>query len=456
MAIRLTEELGRFAAGLRYEDVPPNLIVTIKSGFADCVGTMLAGAHEQPTELLKEVLQPGGDEATLLFDPGQRASAADAALINGIAAHALDLDDVGLNGHPSVTMVPSLLAEGEATGASGRQVLAAYAAGYETWGELLRRDADTYHEKGWHPTGILGPIAAAAACASLRGLSPGQAAQALAIAASHASGLASNFGSMTKPLHAGRAAQAGILSARLAASGFTAAPDAIEHRLGFLHAVSRAGRIDLESPLRAGREWRLATDGLTIKKYALCFATHCALDGLIALIDRTGIDAGEVERLDVTVNRRHGTILRYPQPQTGLEAKFSMQFAMASGLIAHSAGLAELVDDFVRRSDVQELMKKVVVHLEDEDPAHPGFSLHDQVVIRTRDGRTLETGRLTSIRGGPLSPLGRDELWTKFSGCVGSYPVDASGLFDALMALEHVPRISGLPGLAGPASGRHR
>src|SRR5450759_1822829 len=167
MPVALTLGLGKFIAGLRYPDIPKDAISFIHTGFADCVGVMIAGAREPAPQLVRAMLAPAGDEATLLFGAG-RASAPEAAWINGTAAHALDFDDVAQRGHPSTVLVPAILAEAEATGASGAAMVLAYAAGYETWAELVRRDPDQHHNKGWHPTGIFGAIGAAAACASLR------------------------------------------------------------------------------------------------------------------------------------------------------------------------------------------------------------------------------------------------------------------------------------------------
>ncbi|HUX23137.1 MAG TPA: MmgE/PrpD family protein, partial [Burkholderiales bacterium] len=348
MPAALTLELGKFIAGLRYQDIPREAVNFIHTGFTDCVGVMLAGAREPAPQLLRAMLAPAGGEATLLFGAG-RASAPEAAWINGTAAHALDFDDVAQRGHPSTVLVPAILAEAEALGAAGDAMVLAYAAGYETWAELVRREPDHHHSKGWHPTGIFGAIGAAAACASLRRLDAEQAAHAIALGASQSAGLMSNFGTMTKPFHAGRAAHAGVVSARLAGKGFTAALDALEHPQGFLAAVSPAGKMDLDAAIEAGRVWKLAKSGLSVKKYPLCFCTHRALDGMFDLLQVGKVDADQVRRVTVSTSRRNATILRNHAPQTGLEAKFSMEFAMASALIAGRAGLAELSDAFVRR-----------------------------------------------------------------------------------------------------------
>jgi 2-methylcitrate dehydratase PrpD len=327
----------------------------------------------------------------------------------------------------------------------------AYAAGYETWAELVRRESDQHHNKGWHPTGIFGAIGAAAACASLRGLNAEQAAHSIALGASQSAGLMSNFGTMTKPFHAGRAAHAGVVSARLAQNGFTASLDAIEHPQGFLSAVSPEGRLDRDSAIEAGSIWKLARDGVAVKKYPLCYCTHRALDGMLDLLQAERVDAGTVKRVTVSTSPRYATILRNHAPQTGLEAKFSMEFAMASALIAGRASPAELTDGFVRRPEVQALMQRVVIKQDERvDPADPGRAIYDEVSIEADCGSHLRSIKVTKVRGGPDLPLAREELWAKFEGCVqaGSTHVRARDLFDALMSLEHLPQVRDLPGLA--------
>src|SRR3974390_2355467 len=172
---------------------------------------------------------------------GRNLAAPDAALVNGVAAHVLDYDDVALAGHPSTVLVPAILAEGSSLDASGSDALAAYGAGYELWAQLAALEPGHFHERGFHPTAVMGALATAAACARLRRLDFEKTGHAIAIAASLASGLVANFGTMTKSLHAGRTAQSGVIAARLAGQGFTASLDALEHRTGFLRAHSPSG-----------------------------------------------------------------------------------------------------------------------------------------------------------------------------------------------------------------------
>jgi 2-methylcitrate dehydratase PrpD len=435
--VPLTQELAAFCATLRHDDLPPAALPFIRIGFTDCVATLIAGRHGEIVNMLREVLQPAAGQSRLLFDLGT-AHAPDAALINGTAAHALDFDDAAQKGHVSAVLVPAILAEGDACGSDGRRMATAYAAGYEAWTELLRREPDHYHNRSWHPTGVFGSVAAAAACASLHGLTVEQTVHALAIAGSQSAGLIANFGSMTKPYHAGRAAQAGVLAARLAQKGFTGSPDALEHPKGLMHGISPQGRVDVDSPIEAGREWKLPRGGVNTKKYPTCFATHRALDGALDLLTQHPIDAVQVEQVTVTISRRNKSTLRFEQPRTALQAKFSMQFAIASALLVRRCGLLELQDDFVERADVQQLMQRVRVLPEDrEDPRRPGEAPQDTVVVETRDGRRF-TRAVDHVRGGPELPLLPGELFAKFESCLaaGGMHVDPRPLFEALMAVD--------------------
>src|SRR5689334_377585 len=174
----LTQELGRFVSGLTYEKLPKEAVEIARTGFIDTIATIIAGAHDPAPQLLRKGLAPAPGPASLYFS-GETAAAPETAWINGTAGHALDYDDVGCRGHVSTVLVPALLAEAETLGLGGREMFAAYVAGYETWAELARRDPGHHHKKGWHPTGIFGTIGAGAACAALRRLSPEQASAAI-------------------------------------------------------------------------------------------------------------------------------------------------------------------------------------------------------------------------------------------------------------------------------------
>ena len=444
MSEPLTKSLGSFVSSIKLEAIPSAALRVVHTGFVDCVGTLIAGSIEEPPRLLHKALAPAPGDATLYL-VGPRVSVPEAAWINGTAAHALDYDDVSLRGHPSTVLVPAILAEAEGLGSSGAEMATAYVAGYEVWAELAGRDPDQHHQKGWHPTGIFGAIAAAAACATLRRLGPEQAAQAIALGASHSSGLVANFGTMTKPYHAGKAAHAGVISARLAEAGFTASADALEHPLGFLAAVSPKGAADRERAAQVGHAWQILSQGLSVKKYPLCYCTHRAIDGMLDLLGAQQVHGEDVKSITVSTSRRNATILRNQHPQTGLEAKFSMQFAMAASILAGRVGLAELTDGFVQRKDVQALQRKVTIAPDDRpDPNRSGAAPYDLVVVETNDGRRLESARITDERGSPQLPLTTDELWVKFENClaIGNPSLSARAIFDALLAIEHQRGVS--------------
>ncbi|MEJ0070443.1 MAG: MmgE/PrpD family protein [Pseudomonadota bacterium] len=442
MAIALTRALGKFVSEIRYDQLPADAIAVAKLGFTDCIAVMVAGSDELVVKIARDVLvaKASAPEARLV-PSGERVSGADAALVNGTAGHAFDFDDVALDGHPSAVLVPAILAEAEALGASGRDMITAYVAGYETWGELLARETDHLHTKGWHPTCIFGAVGAAAACAVLRKLDAERAATALAIAASEASGVAANFGTMMKPLQVGRAAQSGALAARLAAAGMTASLDALEHANGYLAAFAPQGRIDVDSDTKQlGVTWRIVTERLNVKQYPMCYLTHRVLDGVVDLAKQHDIDPKNVERVDVSIGVLQIDLLRNHRPQTGLEAKFSLEFAVASGLTARSAGLSELTDKFVGRADIQGLMGKV--HYKTVAETLPGlpWAPFDQVTVTMAGGKVVQSPPVRYARGSVEAPLAGAELRRKFDDCVGGKLSAAEGaaLFAALDGLERL------------------
>ena len=434
----LTKHLGQFVSELTPNRIPEEVARVARMGFIDCIGTMIVGRNEESVRIMTDVLAPGDGPSTITFGD-RKGPAPDVAWINGTAAHALDYDDVALRGHPSTVLVPAILAEAEALGASGADMIAAYVAGYEVWAELFRRDSGLLHQKGWHPTGLYGAVGAAASCAKLRKLDAEKSAIAIALGASQAAGLMSNFGTMTKPFHAGKAAHAGIMAARLAEAGFTANLDAIEHPQGFLHAVSPKGDEDRTSEPKAGNEWAILTQGLGIKKYPTCYGTHRAIDCMLDLVNKSPIKADEVKKITVNISDYMATVLRNNQPDTGLAAKFSIQFAMASGIVAKRVGLRELTDEFVQRPDIQDLMRKVeVITTTVYDPDLPGAALADQVTVETTDGRKIEGEPVKRALGHPSRPLTEAQLYDKFVDCVevGGSPIPAEVLFKRLSAIQ--------------------
>jgi 2-methylcitrate dehydratase PrpD len=438
----LTQEIGAFVSRLQYSDLPPAAIRVAKLGFVDCVGVMIAGSVEPVAEIVARTVLDGCDkrESSIFFSE-KRAPSPLAAWVNGCAAHALDYDDAG--GHRSAILVPTILAEGEALGSSGEDMITAYVAGFEVWSELALREKGHLHERGWHPTGIYGALAAAAAAARLRGLNPERTATALAIAASEASGLVANFGSMTKPFHAGNSSRAGIVAARLSANGMTASANALEHERGLLSAVSQHGDFDAKRPASTlGREWKIEKEGVSIKKFPTCYCTHRVIDAMLELREANGLEADDVEEITVAIGKTQKAILHADNATTGLEGKFSLQFVMACALIEGKVTLSELVDPVVQRKDVQALMKRVKYTLITEyDKAMPQYSPYDQVTVRLKSGKAIESERIVRAKGHITRPLSESELFEKFASCLdfAASGLDRRGLFDSFNHLDRQP-----------------
>jgi 2-methylcitrate dehydratase PrpD len=445
----LTERVAGFVAGFDAKALPERCIEAARVGIADCVGVMMAGCREQTAEIVRSLAATAaGPDAAPEVPSGRPLSAADAALVNGVAGHVLDYDDVGLDGHPSVVLAPAILAEGWTLEASGADAIAAYVAGYEVWAALLELEPGALHERGFHPTAIWGPLAAAAACARLNRLDAAATRNAIAIAASLAGGLVANFGTMTKSLHAGRAAQAGVVAARLAKAGFTGAGDVLEHRTGFLMAHSPSGRpIVAPEVLTLGQDWRLARHGVNVKRYPMCYATHRAIDGLLKLVTKHAVTPGDVGEIRVKIGDTQALILRNHSPKTGLEAKFSMEFALACALVARHVGLRHLTDDFVRRPEMVEAMGRVRTTTTTERMADLPFAPVDEVALVLKSGQELKGTPVRYAKGSWQRPLSEKELQEKFLDCSAGVlgANQALGLFSSLMRLEELPSLRELP-----------
>ena len=459
--ISLTQILARFASAPPFSEAPEAAARIIRSGFVDTVATMIAGRNEPVVQIVRQYVesdQSNSRESSVLLG-AERAPAHYAALINATAAHALDYDDVALAGHPSTVLVPALLAEGEVVGASGAGLLRAYLVGYEVWAELISRDADSHHTKGWHPTAVFGPVAAASAIVCLRRLPIEICGNAIALSASMAGGLVANFGTMTKPFHAGRAASSAVEAVRLAMGGLTASPDAIEHQGGFLRAISPKGNVDLSLPADGlGRSLRILESGLSVKKYPICYATHRIIDAVIDLASKENLRPDDVESVRATIGVTQASMLRNHAPVTALEAKFSLEFAVASALVARAVGLAQLSDEFVNRREVREAMKKLEIStVATTCPIEPAFAFSDRARIRLKDGRVIDSGEVRFARGNMKLPLREEELKAKFFDCVaGVNQIDASSLYEQLAALDAVQNVRDLARASDPDRGRTR
>jgi len=325
--------LARFVVAA---DPPAAARATAARAFVDTLGVTLAGATEPAACSVRRVIEPHAAGRCRVFGTALRVSAEQAALANGTAAHALDYDDMCFVSlaHPSAPLVAAALAAAETIGASGRTVLDAYIVGFEIEGRLGRVMNPRHYQRGWHCTSTLGTIGAAAAAARLAQLDSVACGHALAIAASEASGLKENFGTMVKPLHAGLAARNGVVAAQLARAGMTASEAAIEGPQGFLAAMDSEHQALGAHGADLGRRWEILDTGITVKLYPSCAGTHPTLDALLDLRRRERLTRDEVESIEVGVDPIVPTILIYDRPATGLPFGTLKRVELARALVA--------------------------------------------------------------------------------------------------------------------------
>ena len=273
-----------------------------------------------------------------------------------------------------------------------------------------------HYQRGWHCTSTLGTIGAAAAVSRLLGLDAAAAGHALSIAASEASGLKENFGTMVKPLHAGLAARNGVLAALLARGGMTASELALDGPQGFLRAMDSEGTALQDAIADLGARWELLDTGVTVKLYPSCAGTHPSLDAILDLRRREGFSADEVERIDIDVDSIVPTILIYDRPATGLEAKFSLPFCAAAAVLFGRVGIDTFDAGTLVDPRMTSLMGRVNMRVDRSlDSGAPPLT-HARVHLRLRDGRVLER-EANGAKGYPEQPASDAELNAKFLAC---------------------------------------
>ena len=419
----MTREIADWLANLRLDDIPALAVERGTASILDMLGVTLPGLGEPPARIAARLAASDG-AAPVASQVGTRlrTSMEWATFVNGIAAHALDYDDVSyaVIGHPSVVVLPAVLAVAEATGASGASVLTAYVGGVEVMARLARALGEQHYLAGWHMTATAGCFASAAAAAKLLGLDGSGIQTALGIAASSAAGLQLNFGTMTKPFHAGHAGRCGVNAARLAGAGFTANPDVFNGARGFLAAYG-ADPARAEADLALGAPFELEAPGLGIKRYPCCYGTHRALDGILSLVEQHGLSGSDVAHAEVSAPPGELQPLIHPRPCSGLEGKFSMQYALAAAVLDGAVGLSSFEDAMVARPEIQALLPRIDVRpfAPGSPEAAGGMAGGDgevRVVVQTQEGRRLQE-RVRYARGAPENPVSTAEVITKFRDC---------------------------------------
>jgi 2-methylcitrate dehydratase PrpD len=442
-----TARVAEFVVSTTLDRVPDAARVQVRRAALDSIGVMLAGASEPIARITRTVARlEGGIPLCTVVGSGLRTSPTWAALCNGAAGHAHDFDDTSfaLMGHPSVPLLATALACGEAETAGGADVVLAYLIGFEVSAALGIALNPGHYTRGWHATATLGTIGCAAAAARLRGLDVARTTHALGIAASLASGLKENFGSMTKPYHAGHAALNAVTATALAAAGMTASPSALDGSQGFAAAFS-GDKLAPGAFAELGREWQIVLSGIAVKPYPSCALTHSAIDALIALRARHQLTAAEIEDVEVGVHHVVPEVLRHPAPANALERKFSMPYCAAAALGRGRVGIDDFTDGPVRDADVAALVPRVRMVVDPSLPDQLERQAWSRVTVHLRDGRTLEEPA-RGASGHPEAPLSDAQLRDKFLGCAAGVLErgEAEALVDQLMHLDEVPDIRAL------------
>jgi 2-methylcitrate dehydratase PrpD len=448
-----TQEVANFIATTRFRDIPKDVVQLARGFILDGLGVALAGSTDECSRIVQAQIRRmnGRGEASLL-GVNLKAPSAKAALANGVAAHAMDYDDTqlstskeavyGLLTHPTTPVLAAALAVGEQEKISGNELVSAYILGVEVECRIADAIHPRHYQSGFHSTATMGGLGAAMAVGKILRLKHEQLIRALGIAASMASGLRENFGTMTKPLHAGRAAENGVTAALLARDGFTAATNILEAPRGFFSAMA-GGYDERKLSGRLGAPYFMKEPGISIKPYPSGSLSHPAQDLILDLVKAHDLRADKIDQIDVGTNSNVPNALIYPMPKTALEGKFSIPFCMAIAVLERKAGIAQFHDRKVRDKKVIDLMKRVTLYVDDELEKLGYDQVRSRIRVRLKDGRVIE-GRYDVARGHPEKPMSWSELGEKFLDCAGL--VLARG--KALEAIDLVARIEQLKSLA--------
>jgi 2-methylcitrate dehydratase PrpD len=448
MMAGLTRALADFIHAKTLQDFPPEAVDKAKKALADTFAVILAGsASEVASPLMRYVEQASDCGTSHILGRGRTGSPEMAALVNGTFGHALDFDDVlsMMPAHPSAVILPALIADPGAGTLSGSALIEAYVLGIEVGGKIGQAITVGHYHRGFHGTGTLAIFSALAALAKRYHLDVPTTQMAFGIASSLASGLQRNFGTMTKPLHAGWASRSALAAVNLARCGFTAAPDVLEAPAGFFAAYGVEESEPEAAVKQLGHPWVIADPGLALKQFPCCYASHRGMDGVLQLKQRLGFSAADVARLECRMPPGGMRVLIYPQPKTGLEGKFSLQYSLAAGVLDGHYTLWSFTDEAVNRAPIHELLQRICVtedrrcagddaFLEMRSSGSRGFV---EVEVTLADGRQ-ETVRVDQAPGHPSRELTWEDIAAKFTDCAAQAHVDPAKATQAFHMLEQL------------------
>ena len=454
MTTSATRAVVDFIASTSFSDIPSDALTIGRRCIADGVAVMLAGSTTSASEILRAQVREDGcrAEATTVGRDSLRTRAASAALVNATSGHAHDYDDTqlstaadrifGLLTHPTIPPLAASMAVGERLGVSGRTMFEAFLVGFEVECKIADAIKPTHYKQGFHTSGTIGAFGAMAATAKLLKLNREQIAHAIGITASMSAGIRVSFGTMTKPLHVGRAAFNGVTAAELAAKGFTSGAEALDGQWGFFQVTG--GGFDQERIVGAlGNPWTIVSPGVSIKPYPCGCLGHPTMDAMLALVTKYDIKPEQIKKIRLRAGSNILNPLRYKMATTELEAKFCPPFMLSAIALRRKAGVNEFSDEFVRSVPVQEMMRKSETVF-DQEIENQGFVRMLSIVeVELEDGRVLSEPS-GPYRGGPERPFTREELRDKFTECgllvLPQGRLDA--IFERIEAFEQIGRVS--------------
>jgi 2-methylcitrate dehydratase PrpD len=416
----ITAEVSAFIEKCLIEQMPPNVIQTAKLLVTDLLGVATGGSKERSARIIQELIKEYGIEGdATVIGSATKSNPIWSSLANGISGHVLDFDDVSqpMYGHPTVAVLPAALAVGEAEDVDGRALLEAYIIGVEIAAKLSYGMNPPHYEHGWHSTCTLGSLGAAAASAKILGLKGEQLRSCLAIAASQASGLQQNFGTMTKPFHAGKAAENGVLAATLAKKGWTGDQNILEAPLGFFHLFCGPENYDAEKVVdQLGKSFEMEQPGIILKKYPSCAFSHPAIDAALAITQNPDYRPDEIELIEGQIHELADQILIHRHPQTGLEAKFSAEACVALALLDQKVDMNSFADDKIKSNEFREMMGRVKRQIASENQEGPEEFGPARVRVVLKNGKALEAS-VKKAKGNPENPMSPEEIQEKYRAC---------------------------------------
>jgi 2-methylcitrate dehydratase PrpD len=448
-------------------DFPDEALHLGKRCIIDGLGVMLAGSTTRGSGIIHDYIRAsdGTGQATVLGLNPFQTNAASAALANGASGHALDWDDTqlstsadrifGLMTHPTIPPLAAALALGERIGVTGTEFLEAFLVGFEVECKIAEAIDPGHYKKGFHSSGTIGAFGAMATAARLLALDAAATSHALSIVASLSAGIRVNFGTMTKPLHVGRAAQNGVTAAELASKGFTGGGDGLDGPWGFFQIFSFGEGFDPDRIVgRLGDPYTIVTPGVSIKPYPCGVLGHPSMDAMRKLVIDNDVKPETIRAIRLRAGSNILNPLRYPIAHTELEAKFCPAFMLSAIALRRRAGVHEFTDAFVESAEVQDMMARVETILDPEIEALGFEKIRSTVEVDLEDGSHLTQDAAEQYRGGPDMPFSREDLHEKFTECAALVLSDRSAhdTLGVVELIEELPDINALIALLTPDS----